>query len=267
MNERFSGKQAPPRTNAVSARTLLTRKWLLGHLLALLLIVLFVNFGMWQLRRLDQRQSSNTLIAQRAAARPQPLGELLESHAQEPEVLAYRRAYAQGSFEPEFELLLRSRSHQGVAGWHVLTPLVQESGRALLVDRGWVPYEMDTLPLEEASPPAGEVRVEGVVRLEQDPPKGWAANFAPRDPGEGSLASSYYVDVDRLSGQIPFPLEPVYLEQVAQDPAQTGELPLPPEREELNSGSHLSYALQWFSFAVIGLIGYAILLWRTARGE
>lgn len=246
---------------------LLTPKWLAGHLLALALIVLFVTFGFWQLGRLGERQQANAMIAERMAGEAQPLGELRERHGEEPEELAYRRASARGRFEPVGELLLRSRSRDGQPGWHVLTPLIQESGRALLVDRGWIPYRMDDPPVEEATPPGGSVFLEGLVRAEQDPPQGWLSQFAPRDPQEGPLRTAYYVDVERLAAQLPYPLEPVYLELATQIPPNEGALPLPPQPPALERGSHLSYALQWFTFALIGVVGYALLLRHTIRSE
>jgi surfeit locus 1 family protein len=249
------------------ARTLLTPKWMLGHVLALGLIVLFVNFGLWQLRRLDQRLERNALIEARMAAEPRALSELREEFGNEPEDLAYRRALAEGRYEPAGEILLRSRSRDGTAGWHVLTPLIAESGRALLVDRGWIPYALDDPPAEEAAPPPGTVSVEGIVRAEQDPPEGWLARFAPRDPPEGPLRTAYYVDVERLAAQLPYALEPVFLELSSQQPAGDTRYPLPPEPPETGRGPHLSYALQWFSFALIGAVGYVLLLWRTARGS
>jgi surfeit locus 1 family protein len=247
------------------ARVLLTPKWLLGHLLALGLVVLFVNFGLWQLDRLDQRLERNAQIAARLAAESRPLAALREEFGEEPGDLAFRRATAEGRYEQANEILLRSRSRDGAAGWHVLTPLITESGRALLVDRGWVPYSLDDPPIEEAAPPAGTVSVEGLVRAEQDPPEGWLARFAPRDRSEGPLRNAYYVDVERLAPQLPYPLEPVYLELSRQQPAAEARYPLPPEPPELERGTHLSYALQWFSFALIGAVGYVLLLWRTAR--
>jgi surfeit locus 1 family protein len=249
------------------ARILLSPRWLVGHLLALGLIVLFLTFGQWQLRRFEQRLAENALIAERMSAKPERLQELLSRHAGEPEALDFLRTLVEGVYAPEFELLLRSRGRGGEPGWHVLTPLVLAGGEAVLVDRGWVPYALDEPPVAEASPPTGQVRIEGLSRLEQDPPVGALAALAPRDPPDGDLEAVYYVDVDRLAAQLPFELLPVFVELAAQEPPTGSRLPLPPLPPELSRGSHLSYALQWFSFAVIGIVGYGVLLWRTATGR
>lgn len=236
-------------------------------MLVLSLVVVFVILGVWQLRRLEERAMLNEMMIERAASEPRSLADLRREFGTEPEELAFRSAVAVGRYEPSSEILLRSRSRNGQAGFHVLTPLVQESGRALLVDRGWVPYAMDEPPVEEALPPAGTVTVEGVVQAEHDPPDGWLAGLAPRDPPAGPLQTTYYVNVERLAGQVPYPLEPVYLELRSQTPANEGRLPLPPSPTEVERGPHLAYALQWFSFAVIGLVGYTLLLRRTVRSD
>lgn len=244
---------------------LLRPRWLVGHLLVVGLVALFINFGLWQLDRLDSRAERNAFRSERLAAEPVPLRELLARHGDEVEQLEFRRVRAEGRYQPAHELLLRGRSRNGEPGWHVLTPLLQESGRVVLVDRGWVPIRMDEPPLEQATPPEGVITTEGIARVEEDPPEGWWARLAPRDPPEGQLSTAYYIDVDRLAPQIPYPLEPVYLETLSSSPAATYDFPLPAEPPAFERGPHLSYALQWFSFALIGIVGYTLLLWRTVR--
>lgn len=251
----------------LSARKLLSPRWLAGHLLALTLVVLFVNFGFWQLRRLEQRTTYNALVGARLAAPPEPFAELRERYAltappEDEASASYRRAEATGYFDTAREVLLRSRAFDGQPGYHVLTPLVLEEGRALLVDRGWVPFELDTPPVAEAAPPTGEVSVTGVLFPRQTQPTGLGA----KDPPTGELDAVFWVDTERLSRQLPYTLEPVYLELTAQTPAQGAPLPRPLPPPELGAGSHLSYALQWFSFALIGIIGYGFLV-RSVLSE
>ncbi len=246
------------------ARLLLTPKWLFGHLLAAGLIALFLTAGFWQLDRLDQRLASNALTELRMEREPAPLRTLLRQD--DAAALEYRRATVEGTYQPGYEILLRSKVRGGEAGWHVLTPLLLPDGHAVLVDRGWVPYQLDEPPVEEASPPAGTVEVVGYMHPGQVPPTGFLANFAPRDPVEGELERAYYVDLERLQPQIPWPLEPAYLSLIEEVPAASGELPLAPQRPVVtDQGSHLGYAVQWFSFALIGVIGYALLLRKVLR--
>jgi len=248
------------------ARKLLSLRWLAGHLLVLTLVVLFVNFGFWQLRRLDQREAYNALLEARLAAEPRPFSDLkdrfsLGAPAEAEDAAAYRRATATGRYDTENEVLLRSRSLNGQPGYHVLTPLVLEEDRALLVDRGWVPFELDSPPIAEAAPPNAPVQVTGILFPSQRQPEG----FGAKDPPEGALEAVFWVNTGRLEGQLPYALEPVYLELASQTPPQEGRLPVPPPPPELTRGPHLSYALQWFSFALIGVVGYAFLLRGVLR--
>lgn len=247
---------------------LLKPRWLLLHAIVLVVAVAFTNFGFWQLRRLERRTGSNELIEARLESAPAPFEQIsaafdLTAPAPLEASAIYRRAVVRGRFDPEHEVLLRARSYRGEPGWHVLTPLVMESGSAILIDRGWVPYRLDTPPITEATPPDEMVTVTGMILAEQDPPTGSLARLAPRDPPEGELKAAYYADADRLAAQMPYPLEPVYLELIAQEPAQIGDLPVAPPPPEFSRGPHLGYAMQWFSFTLIAVVGYGILIRRA----
>ena len=254
----------------MSARaTLLSPKWVAGHLLALSLVVACVNFGFWQLRRLEQARERNAVIEARQALPLQRLAAVLPLGAE----MEYVPVTVSGAYAPEHEVLLRGRSTGGGPGFHVLTPLVlgvgegELAGKAVLVERGWVPYDMDEVPVTAALPPAGEVQVQGEVYPPQVPPTGPLAGLAARDPAEGALTQSFYVDVARLQPQMPFELVPAYVKLRSQLPPTDSELPtpLPPEQHDL--GPHLGYAVQWFSFAIIGVAGYYFLLRSVARSR
>ncbi len=241
-------------------RLLLRPRWLALLVVVLLLAGLFIGLGRWQLRRLDQRQASNARIEARLAE-PQVAFSAVVVAAAGGDEVAYRRVSVDGRYDPDRELLLRSRSFRGEPGRHLLTPLLLADGRALLVNRGWLPLPLDATPVDEAAPPL-EVSLVGRIFPEQDPPSG---PLVPRDPPEGPLDVSYYIDTDRFAAQFPYDLEPWYLELESQTPPQPGELPLPPPPPELTEGPHLAYALQWFSFAVIALVGYGVLVRRELR--
>lgn len=244
-------------------KQLVSPRWIAGHLLALSLVILFVNAGFWQLRRLESRRDYNALLSARLESPPRPLAELRALYGSpktEDEPLAYRRTRVRGHFDTANEVLLRSRSYRSQPGYHVLTPLRLSAEESILVDRGWVPFEMDRPPIVKAAPPAGEIELTGILFPSQTASDAW---LSPKDPPEGPLDALFWLDTERLSAQMPYALLPVYLELGEQVPGQPGPLPVPPAPPELSEGPHLGYAVQWFAFALIGVVGYAILLRRT----
>lgn len=259
--------------HAVSpARLLLSTRWIFGHLLALTLVVAFIFFGFWQLDRLEQTRAENAVRLSREALEPLVIGGASETSpllldADAGQELDLRSAAATGVYEPGDELLLRSRSLNGRPGWHVLTPLALSDGSRLLVDRGWVPYEHDSVPVTAAPPPEGTVTVSGVLRASERPPEGAGASFAPRNPtGTGYLEATWYVDLERLAvSQLPGLLQGAWLLLEQEEPSRPGELPIPGTLPEMDEGPHFGYALQWFSFAAVGIIGYAFLMRKVLR--
>src|SRR5687768_2570907 len=146
------------------SRMLLSPRWVLGHALVVAICVLFVNLGLWQVKRLEERRLENTVVSSRLAAAPVPIEQLIAGAGTDLESLEFRRAVATGAFDTSEEVLVRSQVHAGTAGWHVITPLVLSDGRAVLVNRGWVPLEMDAVPVPVA-PPSGQVTITGWVGL------------------------------------------------------------------------------------------------------
>jgi cytochrome oxidase assembly protein ShyY1 len=256
----------------VRLRPFLTPKWLLGHVLVALVLVSFTSFGFWQLRRHEARLERNELASARLAAAPLDVAGVLaladDPRAGEVPPLAYRRVRLTGTFEPEYEVLRRPVARDGAPGYAVVTPFVLDDGRAVLVERGWVPQALDRVPVREAPPPEGIVTIEGWTLPTERPPTGALAAIAPRDPPSGRLVTVAYVDEERLADQVPHPLAPV---QVILDvpPRAPGDrtLPLPPVAPEFGIGAHLGYAIQWFAFVLITAIGYTALVRRVARGD
>jgi surfeit locus 1 family protein len=258
-------------------RRLLTPKWLFGHLLALLVVVSFTQFGFWQLRRHTERAARNEVMLARAAAAPVALDEALAAAAAEAAAgvdpalaLRDRRVRVAGRFEPEDEVLRRPVSRNGLPGYHVVTPLRLEDdpdGRRLWVERGWVSDDFDRVPVVEAPPPEGRVEVIGWLRATSAPPTGWVAAIAPRDPPTGRLTAVAYLDPERLGDQVGGPLVPavLWLEEIVGWTPAAGAWPAPPEPDEVTLGPHLGYAIQWFAFVVVTVVGYAALLRRVTR--
>jgi surfeit locus 1 family protein len=184
-----------------------------------------VGMGIWQIKRLQQRRAANAL------SRPLALPPLLvRDSAVSADSARQRRVTARGIYDYSAEKTWPGRSFQGTPGVALITPLRLPDGSAVLVDRGWVPspdaYHVD--PTRYREPDTATVAGLALV-----PPRGRG-------------------DVD-TRGYLPFVIQ---LE--TPDPARG--LPRRWPHPELSEGSHLSYVIQWFSFAAIALVGTAALL-------
>ena len=242
-------------------RFALRPRWLLGHLVVLGLLVLMVNLGFWQLRRLDERKAFNARVEARSDAPAVPLDEAL-AEGTSPDDLEFRRVTVTGRFDPDEEVLIRARVRNGIPGYEVATPLVTGDGEAVVVNRGWIPLEDgERWPVAAEAPPAGEVAVTGRVHPSQE-----RRRFGPTDPADGELETLARVDVERLQQQVPYDLGSVYLDLLKPAPADGG-YPAPVEQPDLGEGNHLSYAGQWFIFTVIAAVGWVLLIRKSARAR
>lgn len=235
-------------------RELLRPRWLLAHLTVASMAVAFAFLGVWQLDRHGQRMAENERGAAHLSASPVPLSDLL-AEGVDPDDIRYRRVTIHGVFDPFSEVLVRSQVHLGEAGFHLVTPMVGEGGINVLVNRGWVPLALDQVPVTEAAPPAGPVTVEGWVEPSRRRPR-----FGPEDPPAGRLVVFNRVDIDRIQDQIGYQLAPLYLVTIG---GEQGTLPEPVKTPAFDdAGPHLGYAIQWFGFALIGVVGYGLLIRR-----
>ncbi len=246
-------------------RDLLRPTAILSHVLVLAVALGCVALGTWQLGRLAEVRANNALLAERMDNAPVDLTELTEAGDVDEVALEFRPVTATGTYRHEEEILQRNRDHQGQTGFHLLTPLELETGTVVLVRRGWVPSDLSEPPVAETAPPDGAVSVAGV--LERPVPQ---PSFGARDPDEGHLARVFHTDTARLDRQVDGALFPMVLRLETQVPplnAGPGELPFAIAPPQLDEANHLSYAVQWFSFAALALITYGAWWWTRARRQ
>jgi surfeit locus 1 family protein len=245
--------------------------WIVSHLFVIAVVVVFVNLGFWQLRRLDERRTYNALVESRQDLPPASLAELVPdgpaASAEAIDGVTFRSVSVTGTYAPEDEVLIRNRTYDGVPGFWMVTPLVLDDGSAVAVTRGWVPFDKTSPdgPWPEYAPPSGRVTVEGMVRESQARSTGLVGG--PVDASEGRLSTLSRVDVARLDQQVDEAMYPLAVDLRSQQPAQQSDLPLPVPPPELDEGPHLNYAGQWFIFATLTVIVYPLLLRRVARNK
>jgi surfeit locus 1 family protein len=232
-------------------RFLLSPRWIAFHLLVIAAIVLMINLGFWQLRRLDERQAFNAEVTSRIDLPPEPLDDVLAGT--DPEDVEWRSVTASGTYLPDEEVRVVNRSQGGIAGDMIVTPLELEDGRILLVERGFVPLDTDV-----AAAPTGEVDIVGRLRPSQERRRGQLSNSAT-----GDVTEAHRIDIPRLAPQLPGPPVPVYAELVSSDPAEPGPHPQPVTAPELGEGPHLAYAVQWFIFSAAVAVGWVLAVRKS----
>ena len=211
---------------------MLPRSWI-PLVLAVIIAVVCVRLGLWQLDRLEQRRERNAVIEAGFRAPPIPA----EDAATSPRATQrFRRVIVSGRWNYGRESVIAGRTRSGAPGVHIVTPMTLTDGRTeLLVNRGWV-YSPDARSVDLAQWHEGD-RGELVGYADEPPPPLRAANDA------------LYVVA----------LADTNLDAEADRPAR---LPPPPFD---NEGPHLMYAVQWFSFAAIALIGTPLVVRRQRQ--
>lgn len=201
---------------------------------AVLVAAVCVRLGVWQLDRLAQRKERNAVIASGFQAAPLPIDSALDASS----TPRFRRVAVLGRWDYSREQRLSGRTRSGSPGVHILTPLILDGGaRAILVNRGWV-YSPDASTVDLAQWREGDI--------------GAFVGYLDEVPKAATGTDAYVAYVvalgDSSSGT-----------SAASQPARLQ----PPPFGEL--GPHLNYAVQWFSFAAIALIGTPLVVRRQRR--
>lgn len=246
--------------------------------LAVVLAVTCSLLGRWQWNRHTARDAVIAQIESSYAADDVPLADLLAGPAATlPGDDVWRPVTVVGHYAASSTALLRNRPINGQAGFHVLVPFVVtgpadpttattvdpasipasgERPAVLVVDRGWVPTgESSDRPDAVPAPPDGTIEI--VVRLRADEP------VSARDAPSGEVQAISVDQVLAAGGIDPGTVDAyaaygALATEQSRVPDDVGILPKP----SIDPGSHLSYAFQWWTFALGSLIGFAILARR-----
>lgn len=263
--------------------------WLAGHALAGSLLVIFVIAGFWQLSRHGQQLDRNRTTLERLESTPLDADQFLEavSDAELHAGLEYRSVNLPVDRIYWREVVqISNRQHLGGSpGCHLAVPVAINSDSTtpigVLIIAGWLPQDdCDTALAEGGIRRTAWYRAEldaaahirGYIRPSQE--RGW---LQPAYPANEVLRTIARVDVERIDQQTTLDLVPVYVEltyawnwyrsRIGPRPPVGGETPwfFPLGEPTPRSVPHLGYALQWFSFAAVAIVGYTLVLRRQAR--
>jgi surfeit locus 1 family protein len=209
------------------------------------MLVILLGLGTWQLHRRVWKTELLATIAARTDAEAVALPAAID----DPAAWSFRRVRASGRFANDKALWLYGRTYDGKAGVHLIVPLLRDDGPAVLVDRGFVPFEQGNA-LAHYDAADGPTEVEGIVRLPE--PGGW---FTPNSAPGANIW--YAVDPVAMGATAGAALLPVYVAVRPGGgtgwPAGTGGTEAAGIRNE-----HLNYAIFWYAMAVALTVIYVL---------
>ena len=211
----------------------------------------------WQFTRNEERSAQLELVERNYDADPLPLSDILPSGTELDPADEWHPVELIGRYRADDQVLVRNRPHGGTSAFEVLVPFETTDGRIFIVDRGWVPPASDSPePAAIAAPPSGTVTV--VARLKPAEAAPTSGRSAP-DGQVPTINVDLVADEAGLTGDV---VTSAYGLLVSEDPAPAdglGAMPIPSE----DPGPHLSYAIQWILFAIMGFV----FIWYMIRTE
>ena len=212
-------------------------------LAALFFFVLTLSLGNWQSGRAETKRALQARYD--AAVREAPIH--VGSTPLDRDSVLYRKLEVEGVFDDAHTILLDNRVLNGVAGYHVLTPLRINGGPlAILVNRGWVATGRSREHVPTPPTPIGRVRLEGMA---VDPHTRYF-ELTPTTP-QGRVWQN--LDFVRYAATSGLSLQPVLLLQTT---SLRDGLHRNWPRPDTGVDTHVSYAFQWYSLA-----GTLAVLW------
>jgi surfeit locus 1 family protein len=254
-----------PISNAAAAGSRRFHPGLLPTLAAATIVVVTILLGNWQARRADVRGSLQQQAESMASAPALAVRRAADIAVND----RYRPARATGEYAAPHQVWLDNRTHNGTAGFQVLTPLRLDDGSHLLVARGWIARNMQTggasppsasVPgaaiAPPAPPPSGRVAVEG--RLNQPPPRFLELKHV--EPQGNVWQNLDLGEYARATGLV---VAPLVLEQAEGPPdGLIRDWPAP----DVGRDKNVSYMWQWYAFAAVTVAFWLILGWRRGDG-
>ncbi|WP_173924041.1 SURF1 family protein [Agromyces sp. Marseille-P2726] len=217
-----------------------------GYLaLVVLFAVVCCALGTWQLNRRAEARAEVARIDANYDAEAVPVGEALPELDGFDIDQRWQVVALAGEYLADEEVVVRNRPFAGSTGFEVITPFRLEDGSVFMVDRGWIAQASNGRPGEFAPPPSGRVEVEARLKASE-------GRIAGRTSTGDELAT---IDLDELAARVDGRSYTGAYGVLVQSGVEAQEPPIAAPRPVRDEGPHLSYALQWFVFALLGFIG------------
>jgi len=226
------------------------RPGLITSLVALVALPTFIWLGFWQLERTAEMQGMQQQFEQRVDLPTLRLGPKARAH----DDLEYRRVFVRGRWDAEHQILIDNKTHQGQAGYYVITPLkMTGSDQYILINRGWLPAGNSRTELPEIDVIDRQVTVHGVLHKSRRDI--YMISDKNRDIS-GWPARYQWLDIDEFARETKFKVYPFVVLMDADAPYGYSRQWKP---LNVDSDKNTRYAMLWFSFAILLVIIYFVV--------
>lgn len=226
-------------------------RWMSWFLLATLFAIACVALANWQFDRRDQAVSKIQRMVENYDKPAIEFSSISELPLDRVTDFEWTPVQLNGSYLNDQELLVRNRPIAGQPGFLQIIPFQLSTGQLVLIERGWIPADSELAPAVSMTPSAEQKTVIARVRLSELTPN--------RDSPQGFVTS---IHLDSLRELLANDMEQqFYLRLISESPGEPSP-PQPLRKPTLDEGNHLSYAVQWILFA---LMGFFALFWAIRQ--
>lgn len=232
------------------------RRFIAVTTLALALIFGCAQGALWQFDRYQVRHANNELIRKNTMLPPLQENSL-ETLPQSQ--LAFRKIILKGSFEPENEILIRNRYHEGKYGFGVLTLFKSVNGKKYWVDRGWVIAGKDAqTPPQIQAITNEQLEITAYARIE---------NLESQVRGSViALPGKAASQLQKWNAEQAIQTEPIYFDLISVSNS-TYNPKVPTSLPELSDGPHLAYSFQWILFIFLVVFAWFLVIREDKKSQ
>jgi len=208
-------------------------------------MALTLALGNWQLGRGNEK----SVLAQRILAANRDGLIALPAADIRAEDVAWRRVEVRGRFEPKYAVFIDNRVLHGAVGYHVIMPLsIGDSGRYVLVNRGWVAATTARSQLPRVATASEAITIVGLATLPSKRYLELSTNVT-----QGNVWQN--LTLERYRAAVPIAIQPIVIQQendVGDGLKREWDAP------DLGIEKHYGYAFQWFALGAAILIFYLL---------
>lgn len=214
-------------------------------LFSLLMLPVLLALGCWQLQRAEEKQQILDQYQTNRQLPPVTNNQTLDSGQDQ----QYRLAWLQGKVDNNRVIILDNRVKSGRPGYEILQAVdISGADKKLLLNRGWVPANLDRAILPSFPPLNGNIQLRGFLYRTLE-------GGYQLDDGVKSIADRPtrvgWITVERAAQLFD---EPFYPYQLRLDQDSPGALQTGWPTVSVQPHKHTAYAVQWFAMAATLLI-------------